>query len=196
MKSQRGAALPEFALIALVFFTLLFSAIEVGRWLFTWNTLVEATRRGARIAAVCPLFDDYIKIATVFGTPSQTRPIPAQDSPVVRGLSSSLVKITYYSVEDATTTKKYETLTDANANIAKIKLVEVGLVNLDKTNWNYRFIAPIIGGILGDSTDHILFPPTVSTTLPTESLGDRQILSGGGAANFNKCGKVITGGGP
>jgi hypothetical protein len=193
MKSQRGAALPEFALIGLLFFTLLFSAIEVGRWLYTWNTLVEATRRGARIAAVCPLFDDYIKIATVFGTPSQSRPIADQDSPVVRGLNSSQVEIAYYSIVDATTTNKYDTLSAAQADIEKIRLVEVGL-KLDKTNWNYRFIAPIIGGILGDSVDHILFPPTVSTTLPIESLGDRQILSGGGAANFNKCGEAISGG--
>jgi Flp pilus assembly protein TadG len=185
MKSQRGAALPEFALIGLLFFTLLFSAIEVGRWLFTWNTLVEATRRGARIAAVCPLFDDYIKIATVFGTPSQSRPIADQNSPVVRGLNSSLVQITYYSVDDATNTTAYTNLTTANANIAKIKLVEVGL-NLNVNNWNYRFIAPIVGDILGN-----LIPPTVSTTLPIESLGDRQILSGGSAANFNKCGEAI-----
>lgn len=191
MKSQRGAALPEFALIGLLFFTLLFSAIEVGRWLFTWNTLVEATRRGARIAAVCPLFDDYIKIATVFGTPSQSRPIADQNSPVVRGLNSSQVTIAYYSVDDATNTTKYVDLTTANANIAKIKLVEVGLT-LNANNWNYRFIAPIVGDILGDSNNnHILFPPSVSTTLPIESLGDRQILSGGSAANFNKCGEAM-----
>jgi hypothetical protein len=188
MKSQQGAALPEFALIGLLFFTLLFSAIEVGRWLFTWNTLVEATRRGARIAAVCPLFDDYIKIATVFGTPSQSRPIADQDSPVVRGLNSSLVKITYYSVDDATNTTKYETLSAANANFQKIQLVEVGL-DLNDNNWDYRFIAPIVGDILGN-----LIPPTVSTVMPTESLGDRQILSGGAAANFNKCGEAISGG--
>jgi hypothetical protein len=179
MKSQRGAALPEFALIALVFFTLLFSAIEVGRWLFTWNTLVEATRRGARIAAVCPLFDDYIKIATVFGTPSQTRPIPAQDSPILPGLNSDLVKITYYSIADSNTYTKYETLNDANANKANIQLVEVGLVDLNNNNWNYRFIAPIVGDILGN-----IFPPNVSTILPIESLGDRQKLTG---SNPNKC---------
>ncbi|MGJ0516410.1 MAG: TadE/TadG family type IV pilus assembly protein [Methylomicrobium sp.] len=191
MKSQRGAALPEFALIGLLFFTLLFSAIEVGRWLYTWNTLVEATRRGARIAAVCPLFDDYIKIATVFGTPSQSRPIADQNSPVVGGLNSSQVTIAYYSIDDATNTTKYVDLTTANANIAKIKLVEVGLT-LNANNWNYRFIAPIVGDILGDSNNnHILFPPSVSTTLPIESLGDRQILSGGSAANFNKCGEAM-----
>jgi hypothetical protein len=179
MKSQRGAALPEFALIALVFFALLFSAIEVGRWLFTWNTLVEATRRGARIATVCPLFDDYIKIATVFGTPSQARPIPAQASPVLPGLNSSMVTIKYYSIADANNyDPPYETLSDANANRAIIQLVEVGL-DLNNNNWNYTFIAPLIGTILGN-----IIPPSFKTILPIESLGDRQTLTG---TNANKC---------
>jgi hypothetical protein len=178
MKSQRGAALPEFALIALVFFALLFSAIEVGRWLFTWNTLVEATRRGARIAAVCPLFDDYIKIATVFGTPSQSRPIAAQTSPILPGLNSNHVSIVYYSIVDASTYQSYTTLADANANKAIIQLVEVGL-DLNSNNWNYRFIAPLIGSILGN-----IIPPSFKTILPIESLGDRQTLTG---TNANKC---------
>ncbi len=54
MKTQRGAAMVEFALIALLFFIILFGIIEFGRAFFTYNTLVEATRRGARVAAVCP----------------------------------------------------------------------------------------------------------------------------------------------
>jgi hypothetical protein len=178
MKSQRGAALPEFALIALVFFALLFSAIEVGRWLFTWNTLVEATRRGARIATVCPLFDDYIKIATVFGTPSQSRPIANQTSPIIPGLNSSLVTIKYYSIVDATTYQEYTDLASANAAKPNIQLVEVG-IDLNSNNWNYQFIAPLIGAILGN-----IIPPNFKTILPVESLGDRQTLTG---TNANKC---------
>nr|WP_305907145.1 TadE family protein [Methylomarinum sp. Ch1-1]MDP4519872.1 pilus assembly protein [Methylomarinum sp. Ch1-1] len=54
-KLQRGASMVEFALIALVFFTLIFGIIEFARVMFVYNTLVEATRRGARVAAVCPV---------------------------------------------------------------------------------------------------------------------------------------------
>lgn len=50
---QRGVYTVEFAIIGVLLFTVLFSVIEVGRTLFVWNTLTEATRRGARIAAVC-----------------------------------------------------------------------------------------------------------------------------------------------
>lgn len=50
---QRGVAAVEFALIASFLFTLLFGIMEFGRILFYWNTTAEATRLGARLAAVC-----------------------------------------------------------------------------------------------------------------------------------------------
>lgn len=52
---QKGVAAVEFALVAILFFTLLFGIIEFGRVLFTWNSAVEATRFGVRTAAVCDI---------------------------------------------------------------------------------------------------------------------------------------------
>lgn len=60
MKFQRGAAAVEFALVAIVFFMLLIGIVEMGRVLFTWNAISEATRYGARVAVVCPLYDPAI----------------------------------------------------------------------------------------------------------------------------------------
>lgn len=54
-RNQLGAAVVEFALIGLVFFVLLFGILEMGRTLFTWNAAAEATRYGARVAAVCDM---------------------------------------------------------------------------------------------------------------------------------------------
>ena len=51
MKS-RGQALPEFALIAPLFFLLLFGIIEAGRFVFYYEVLNNATREGARYAIV------------------------------------------------------------------------------------------------------------------------------------------------
>ena len=51
--SNRGAAAVEFALVSLVFFTVLLGAVEMGRLMFYWNTAAEVTRLGARIAVVC-----------------------------------------------------------------------------------------------------------------------------------------------
>jgi hypothetical protein len=52
---QSGAAAVEFALVALIFFTLLIGIAEWARVLFVWNASVEATRFGARVAVVCDI---------------------------------------------------------------------------------------------------------------------------------------------
>ena len=51
----RGATTVEFALVLIPFLLLLLGAIEMGRVLFTYNSAVEATRRGARTAVVSPI---------------------------------------------------------------------------------------------------------------------------------------------
>lgn len=58
---QHGAAVVEFALVAMIFFIVLIGIFEFGRVMFTWNSAVEATRRGARLAVVCNLNDAQIK---------------------------------------------------------------------------------------------------------------------------------------
>lgn len=54
-KKQTGAAAVEFALIAMVFFSLLLGILEFGRVLFKYNSAVETTRFGARVAVVCDI---------------------------------------------------------------------------------------------------------------------------------------------
>ena len=51
-KPQRGAAIIEFAFVAIAFFTLLLGIIEFGRFMYLWNTVQEVTRIAARQAAV------------------------------------------------------------------------------------------------------------------------------------------------
>ncbi len=53
MKNERGAAAVEFAIVMIVFFTLLFGIMDFGRLLFTWNSAQEATSLGVRMAVVC-----------------------------------------------------------------------------------------------------------------------------------------------
>lgn len=53
LASQCGAAIVEFAIVAVLFFSLLLGIMDFGRMLFTWNAAAEATRWGARIAVVC-----------------------------------------------------------------------------------------------------------------------------------------------
>lgn len=49
---RRGQAVVEFALIAPIFFLVLFSLVEAGRFMFFYETLNNATREGARYAIV------------------------------------------------------------------------------------------------------------------------------------------------
>ena len=48
----RGQALVEFALVAPIFFLVMFSIIEFGRYVYTVQILNEAAREGARFAIV------------------------------------------------------------------------------------------------------------------------------------------------
>jgi len=49
---SRGQAMVEFALVAPIFFLLLFGIIEGGRFIFYYETLSNAAREGARYAIV------------------------------------------------------------------------------------------------------------------------------------------------
>ena len=49
---QRGAATVEFALVAVLFFTVLLGIMEFGRFLYLYDTVQEVTRHAAREAVV------------------------------------------------------------------------------------------------------------------------------------------------
>lgn len=63
MNRQGGAAVVEFALVVILLIMLLFGMIELGRALFTWNSAVDATRRGARIASIAAVGDKNTVLA-------------------------------------------------------------------------------------------------------------------------------------
>ena len=50
---QSGSTAVEFALVMLIFLTFLLAVTDFSRMLYTWNAANEATRAGARYAAVC-----------------------------------------------------------------------------------------------------------------------------------------------
>lgn len=58
---QLGAAAIEFALVAIIFFTLILGIMDFGRWVYKLNAASEATRYGARVAVVCDLNDSAVQ---------------------------------------------------------------------------------------------------------------------------------------
>lgn len=63
---QEGTTTVEFAVIGLVLFTVIFALIDLSRLFWNLAALDEATRRAARVAAVCPVNDPYVEQTALF----------------------------------------------------------------------------------------------------------------------------------
>jgi Flp pilus assembly protein TadG len=112
---QRGTTTVEFALVAALFFTVLFGVLEFGRAFFVWNTLNEATRRGARVAVVSTMNDTAIAQAAIFGS-------GGSDSPILSGLNTGHVQVTYLNDGGSATT-----------TVADVRYVRVAIVGYQHT---------------------------------------------------------------
>ena len=56
-RGQRGQSLVEFAFVLPIIVLVIVAFIEIGRAVFAWNTIANAARQGARVAAVNQLPD-------------------------------------------------------------------------------------------------------------------------------------------
>lgn len=146
MRKQTGSYTVEFAMVGLLFFVLVFAVIEIGRLMYTWHTLAEATRRGARVAAVCPVGHSAPAKIAVYSTPEG-----AAASPVLPGLSTANVKVDYLDVYGGPL--NYPAL-----NFTAIRYVRVAI-----ENYQHQFLIPLFTSTLN--------APSFETVLPRESLG-------------------------
>lgn len=158
---QRGTTTVEFALIGVLFFIVLFGIIEFGRLLFTWNTLTEMTRRGARVAAVCHPIDHAAQIrrATVFSDPAL-----GGDSPYLLNLTPANVTVDYLNAAGDTV--------DPAAGLGGVFYVRVGISDdsADATpGYQHEMLIPTFSLTATSSP--------FATTIPSESLG---LIPGGG----------------
>jgi hypothetical protein len=141
-KFERGTTTVEFALVGTVLFIVLFGVIEIGRALFVWNTITEATRRGARVAVVCPPNHGAVREVSVFGAPGG-----GDTSPILQGLTTANVALEY--LDDAG---------NDTGGAFPISFVRVGI-----NNYQHTLLIPFLMPTLT--------VPSFSTTLPAESLG-------------------------
>lgn len=65
-RHQQATTTVEFAIVGLVFFMVLFGLIDMSRIFFSLAALDESTRRGARVAAVCPVNDPVVTQVALF----------------------------------------------------------------------------------------------------------------------------------
>jgi len=96
-KGERGATMAEFAIVASVFFMIIFGIVEFSRLLYTHNALTDAARRGARYAVLHHQADiACVKNVVVYG---ETHVDPATCAPtgsaLINGLDTAKVVVTY-----------------------------------------------------------------------------------------------------
>lgn len=119
-RGERGAALVEFSIGALVFITAVFAVIEFGRLLWTHNALTDAARRGARYAVNHGTTADDIKNVermVVYGTTEDGA------SPLVADLKPANVKVEH----------------SAGFNVGE------GTAKVSIQNYDFNFVVPLIG---------------------------------------------------
>lgn len=143
---QRGLAAVETAIVGMLAMIVLFAVIEVGRAFFVLNAMEEATRRGARVAAVCQVNDPAIAQITIFNTSGNTGP-----SPVIYGLSPANVAVDY--LDDGG-----NAVGDPLGNFGDISYVRVGI-----TGYQHQLLIPLFVRTIN--------MPAFRTVLPRESLG-------------------------
>lgn len=116
---QRGMSSVEFAIVAAVFFTVLFAVVEFGRLMFVMNTLDEMTRRGARLAAVCPYTNEattYVKNQAMF------------NGSLISGLTADKIEVDYLQDDGSSATA-----------LSNIYYVRVGI-----TGYEHALLIPML----------------------------------------------------
>ena len=154
-RNERGTTVAEFAVVALLFFTIIFGIIEFGRLLYTHNALTDATRRGARFAVLNTENVDAVKKEVVYG-PNGTyddKGVPTS-SPLINGLTTDMVQVTFEGVDiDGDPKTPGKTAFGTNLGTATIKI----------ENYQFNLSIPVIG--------RTLTLPAYETTLTAESAG-------------------------
>jgi len=158
---QHGAAAVEFALIAMLFFTLLLGILEFGRLFYLYNTVQEVTRRAAREAVVrwVDEMDDAAEVESLvlFGGTS----LPAGVE-----ITAANINIEYLTVSGGTPTPFPGSAAD---NISACLSGPDGCIAFVRASITGATYVPMIG----------LFPflavpiPASTVTMPAESMGYR-----------------------
>lgn len=143
-RRQHGITTVELAIIATLLLMVIFGVIEISRALYVVNTLTEATRRGARMAAVCPIGDPKPASVAVFDA-------GGGGSAIVNGLTTANVSVEYLDTSG-------NVIANPAASFSSIRYVRVRIVDFTQS-----LIIPFIMPSLSLSG--------FSTTLPRESLG-------------------------
>ena len=126
-RGQVGQALVEFALVLPVIVVVVFGILDVGRAVFTYNTLSEAARQGSRTA-----------IVNQGGTAPEDAAIAYAPS---LGLTTSDVDVCY---KTAMSSQR-----DCSSSTDTCSAIAIGCLAVVDANVPYVPMTPVIGNIIG-----------------------------------------------
>jgi Flp pilus assembly protein TadG len=145
-RRSRGQALVEFALVLPVFLLILFGIIDAGRLIYTYNTIANAARDGARVAIV----NQTVNGTNTCDTTSPTAgPIGcAIESGINLSVAPSDVQVVYHDWTDTTACNP----------------LLIGCLAEVTVTGHYQALTPIIGQVIGPVT------LTSTTKIPVERV--------------------------
>lgn len=150
--NEKGATVAEFAMVALLFFTILFGIIEFGRLLYIHNALTDATRAGARFGSIHHGATDADKLAVknfvVYGANgTYDKKGNPTSPPVIANLTTDMVNVDFEGPDDKTS---------YGSNL--------GSVTVSIENYQFNLNIPVIA--------RTLTLPAYKTTSMAESAGE------------------------
>ena len=159
-KNERGTTIAEIAVVALLFFMILFGIIEFGRLLYTHNALTDATRRGARYASIHHGANANDQVAVknfvVYGANgTYDKDGNPTSSPVINGLTTDMVNVEFLGI-DADGNPVTPGMTAYGTNL--------GSATVSIENYQFNLSIPVIG--------RTLTLPKYTTTSMAESAGE------------------------
>lgn len=145
IRGEHGATVVEFALVAVLFFTVMLGIMDFGRMLFTWNAAAEATRWGARIAVVCDKL-----------TPDQIRD---KMKAILPELGNANIVINWYNPEGVVNNACDRT----NCKGVGVSIYNNSANANDPSNFKIPAVSPFMGFVMPPV-------PAFATYLPRESM--------------------------
>jgi TadE-like protein len=158
-QSETGTTVAEFAMVALIFFIMIFGIIEFGRLLYTHNALADATRRGARYAVLHSGISNAdklkVKNEVVYGAKGTfDRDGNPTSAPLINGLTTDMVEVTFEGEDLDGDPDTPPSNFGSNLGRATVKIV----------GYNFNLSIPVVGRPVA--------MPDYSTTLSAESAGE------------------------
>jgi hypothetical protein len=163
-QDESGTSIAEFAIVASIFFTIIFGIIEFGRLVYTHNALTDAARRGARYAVINLAEGDTdgtaqdaicVKNVVIYGEahigPRDEGCAPT-GPPLINGIDTALIETEYNGADlddDPDSPNPYGT--------------NLGTATVTIRNFTFNLGLPFVG--------RTLTMPIYTTTLTSESAG-------------------------